>query len=223
MSKEIKELCNSIKCLTIEDKIDKIYHYIRKSQYFPKLKLLDNREVLDWCFEKLPESFKDFEEKNKTSDEKKLKINEDIWGKNIIKKYYPDINKQWTNKFGEFLAEDIYLLKNLPTQKPPIKEGLHPDLECEECIIEVKIGTYFTRGTAHEKILGCPIKYRNVYILYKKPLKILCIGRAEKEMVDNYKLINPEDENGKKLVEFYKKELNIEYVTMKDLLLSLII
>lgn len=56
------------------------------------------------------------------------------------------------------------------------------DLETKNYMVEVKTGTYLTGGTAHEKILGTPLKYANVPTLTNKRLYILCIAGAEHYM-----------------------------------------
>jgi hypothetical protein len=64
--------------------------------------------------------------------------------------------------------------------------------------MEVKCGTYYTNGTAHEKILGCPFKYADIPILYSKPLKIVCIGGAEKICREQYGNLSGEKCIGRK-------------------------
>ena len=59
----------------------------------------------------------------------------------------------------------------------------HPDLDLETFkeMIEVKTGSYFTTGTAGEKVPGVPWKYSEVPDLYGKPLLIILIGGDKKE------------------------------------------
>ena len=102
--------------------------------------------------------------KNKTADKATLKVLEDKWGQNILKKRRPDLklDKQWTNKFGEHLCEEICIIKGKEYNKPINKNHYEPDLEIDEYIIEAKTQTFYTEGTAGEKILGCPFKYAEV-------------------------------------------------------------
>ncbi len=160
--------------------IDKICEFI-STIVDKRIILLRKKEVIMWLFGNL--SFLSIiEKKNKTLNEKKYKILEDKWGKDNLKIRRPDLNpsKQWTNKFGEHLCEEIYILLGKEISKPIKKEYYQPDSEIDDYIIETKTGTFYTKGTAGEKILGCPFKYAEIPELYSKPLKILCIGGAEK-------------------------------------------
>jgi len=100
----------------------------------------------------------------------------------------PDLklDKQWTNKFGEHICEEIYFLLGKSVSKPIKQDHFQPDTEIDDAIIEAKAGTFYTDGTAGEKILGCPFKYADIPRLYGKPLKILCMGGAEKICRESY-------------------------------------
>jgi hypothetical protein len=133
-----------------------------------KIVLFRNSNVVNWIFgdlsfiiENIPKS--------------KYKEKEDEWGRNVLKIKRPDLvlDKQWTNKFGEHIIEELYMLINKPINKPNKINHLQPDLESEDFIIEVKTQTYYTTGTASEKILGTPYKYADIPTLYNKPLKIV--------------------------------------------------
>jgi len=109
---------------------------------------------------------------------------EDAWGRAVLKERRPDLklDKQWTNRFGEHLCEELF-----PGVTKPVKKNhFQPDLETPGYIIEVKTQTFFTSGTAGEKILGTPFKYADVPALYGKPLKIVCVGGAEKVCRESY-------------------------------------
>jgi hypothetical protein len=189
----------------------------------PKIVLLRQKEVIQWLFGDL--SFLPaIEKKNKTSDEAKYKVLEDKWGQATLKIRRPDLklDKQWTNMFGEHLCEEIYTLLGKAVTKPVKKEHFCPDREVDDSILEAKVGTYFTTGTAHEKILGCPFKYAEVPDLYGKPLKILCMGGAEKICRESYGNLpgvkfSPQK---KKFLDFFR-ENRIEYIGASDILRSL--
>jgi hypothetical protein len=189
----------------------------------PAIVLLRQKEVIQWLFGDL--SFlPDIEKKNKTKDTEKYKVLEDKWGQAMLKIRRPDLklDKQWTNMFGEHLTEELYTLLGKTVTKPVKKEHFCPDREVDDSILESKVGTYFTTGTAHEKILGCPFKYAEVPDLYGKPLKILCMGGAEKICRENYgnlpgKKFSPQK---KAFLDFFK-EKGIEYVGASDILRSL--
>lgn len=188
----------------------------------PKINLLRNKEVIQWLNGDL--SFlPDIEQKNKTTDEAKLKVLEDNWGRRMLKLRRPDLklDKQWTNKFGEHLCEEFYMLLGSTVSKPEKKEHFQPDLQTENYIIEAKAGTFHTGGTAGEKILGCPFKYADIPSLYGKPLKIVCMGGAElicREQYGNLPGIKTTIQKNK-FLEFFRQN-HIEYIGATDLLLS---
>jgi hypothetical protein len=111
-----------------------------------------------------------------------IKAEEDIWGKEMVRKYTNNkVRKQWTTIFGESIAKELYTSNGSLLITPTKVAKFRPDFETENEVIEVKTGTYWTSGTAHEKIAGVPYKYSEIPIIYGKPLKIVCIGRAEEE------------------------------------------
>lgn len=186
----------------------------------PKIILLREKEVVQWLFGDL--SFlQAVDKKNKTVDQTKYKVLEDKWGQAMMKIRRPDLklDKQWTNKFGEHICEEIYSLQGKVVTKPIKKNHYQPDSEIDDAIIEVKTGTFHTSGTAGEKILGCPFKYSELPDLYGKPLKILCIGGAEKVCRENYGNLpgikcSPQK---KKFLDFFR-ENRIEYIGVSDIL-----
>jgi hypothetical protein len=205
---------------TIE--IKKVCEYIA-SNTNNNIILLRKKEVIQWLFGDL--SFlPPIEKKNKTSDEVKYKVFEDKWGQEILKIRRPDLklDKQWTNKFGEHICEEIYFLLGKSVSKPIKKEHYQPDSEVDDAIIEAKAGTFHTAGTAGEKILGCPFKYAEIPDLYGKPLKILCMGGAEKVCRESYGNLPGAkcSKQKKKFLDFFR-ENRIEYIGASDILRSL--
>jgi len=202
--------------------VTKFIDYVSKIDN-PKIVLLRQKEVVQWLFGDLSFLPK-IEKKNKTKDTKKLKVLEDAWGRAILKLRRPDLklDKQWTNKFGEHLCEEIYTLVGKNVTKPPKKNKLQPDSEVDDAIIEAKAETYFTTGTAGEKILGVPFKYAEVPKLYGKPLKILCLGGAEKECREEYgNLVGINTTPQKQIfLDIFRKN-GIEYIGATDILKSL--
>jgi hypothetical protein len=202
--------------------IDKVCQFISKNTD-KRIVLLRNREVIMWLFADL--SFlPSIEKKNKTKDDAKYKILEDKWGQGMLKTRRPDLklDKQWTNKFGEHLCEEIYILLGKEVCKPVKKEHYQPDSEVDDAIIEAKAGTFYTGGTAGEKILGCPFKYAEIPDLYSKPLKIVCIGGAEKVCREQYgNLAGAKCSiHKKKFLDFFKQN-RIEYIGVTDILKAL--
>jgi hypothetical protein len=193
--------------------------------------LLKNPDVIKWLFngvDKIDEFRSITDKKYKSIKEKEsaMKKAEDKWGKAIMKLKAPKLkfNNQWTNKFGEYLAIELYKLIGYENITKPIKmNGLLPDMEVEDYIIEVKTGTYYTSGTAHEKILGTPFKYADIPQLYGKPLKILCIGGAEMRCRNDYGNIKGKktSKSRQKFLDFYK-ENGIEFISFTDILGDLI-
>lgn len=189
-----------------------------------KIVLLRNKEVLQWLLGDL--SFlPQIEHKNKTADTAKYKVLEDEWGRRVTKVRRPDLklDKQWTTCFGQHVAEEILMLMGKKVSKPIPQHGYDPDREVDDAIWEVKTETYFTEGTAGEKILGCPFKYAEIPSLYGKPLKILCMGGAEKSCRTQYGNLpgvkcSPQKQ---KFLDFFR-ENQIDFVGATDLLLSLV-
>jgi len=202
--------------------ITQVYEFISNIKN-PKIILLREKEVIQWLFGDL--SFlQAIEKKNKTQDSKKYKVLEDKWGRKIVKIRCPKLklDKQWTNKFGEHLCEEIYMLLGKDITKPKKKMNYQPDSEVDDSILEAKAGTFYTGGTAGEKILGCPFKYAEIPGLYNKPLKIVCMGGAEKVCREQYgNLTGAKTTRQKqKFLDFFK-ENSIEYVAATDLLIKL--
>jgi hypothetical protein len=203
--------------------IDTVYECI-ESNTDERIVLLKNREVVMWLFGDL--SFlPPIEPKNKTSDEAKYKVLEDKWGQDMLKTRRPDLklDKQWTNKFGEHLCEELYTLLGKEISKPKKKEHYQPDSEVDDAIVEAKAGTFHTNGTAGEKILGCPFKYAEIPDLYSKPLKILCMGGAEKVCREQYgNLAGAKCSTQKQRFLDFFKENRIEYIGATDILKALV-
>ena len=201
--------------------MNKFYNITSKSSNIILLKQL---EVIQWLLGDLT-YLPEIEKKNKTQDNKKYKILEDEWGQNMLEKKRPDLKKhgQWTTKLGEHICEELLIILGKTPHFPENKKGYEPDIEVEDAIWEVKAQTYFTDGTAGEKILGVPFKYADVPELYGKPLKILCIGRAEELSRNHYGNLygSKTTEKKKKFVEFYK-ENGIEWIGATELIKQIV-
>lgn len=202
--------------------ITKFLEFVSKVED-PRVILLREKEVVQWLFGDL--SFlPEIEKKNKTTDEKKYKVLEDKWGQDMLRIRRPDLklDKQWTNKFGEHICEEIYFLLGKAVSKPVKKENYQPDSEVDDAILEAKAGTFYTGGTAGEKILGCPFKYAEIPDLYGKPLRIVCMGGAEKVCRESYGNLPGKkcSLQKKKFLDFFR-ENRIEYIGASDILRSL--
>lgn len=186
--------------------------------------LLREKEVIQWLFGDL--SFlPDISKKNKTADEKQYKVLEDKWGQEMLRIRRPDLklDKQWTNKFGEHICEEIFTLMGKHVTKPINKRHYQPDSEVDDAILEAKAQTFYTSGTAGEKILGAPFKYAEVPELYGKPLKIICMGGAEKVCRESYGNLPGKKCSAQKnkILECFR-EIGIEYIGATDILRSLL-
>jgi len=190
-----------------------------------RIVLLKEKEVIQWLFDDTSFLPGISEFSSKAKDIEKKKVLEDKWGRAILKKRRPDLklDGQWTNNFGQHICEEYLLLINKSIIKPIIKEGKQPDLETDDSIIEVKTCTYFTTGTANEKILGVPFKYANVPMLYGKRLKIFCLGGAEKASKTQYGNLLGEKTNPvqRAMLEYFSS-LQIDYYAFSELLKELI-
>lgn len=174
--------------------------------------------------------------KSKTKDNEQCKKLEDEWGQSMLAHIRPDLKKsgQWTTVVGERLHGELQTMLGQTYIKPHNIHGYQPDGETENCIWEVKTQTYFTSGTAGEKILGVPFKYADVPVWYQKPLKIVCLGGAERDGRLQYGILpggggsgtvdekNPMTENRQKILNFWRNELNIEYIGATDLMQQIV-
>lgn len=189
-----------------------------------KLKLLNNKEVIKWCYQGITSiSLKNTNNKKKLEKSKKI---EKEWGNTIMK---TTDNKQWTTKLCENLVMEalIELGKNNVRKTAKKKSSIrnkkyNPDLECDEYVYEVKGRSWCTTGTAGEKILGVPLKYGELPRLYKKPLRIILVGYQEYEAREKFGFGDLLDKNNqtpelKESLAFHKKH-NIEYVAFTDIL-----
>ena len=189
-----------------------------------RISLLKNKEVIRWLFHDTsflpPTSGRTAKERLNTNIE-----NENNWGRSVMRLRRPDLafGNQWTGPFGEYLCEEIYTLLGKECSVPENINGLEPDRQIDNNIIESKTQTYFTPGTAGEKILGVPFKYADVPELYVKPLIIVCIGRAEKLCRETYGILPGPSCTPKKqrFLDFYKQE-GITFIGATDLLKQLI-
>ena len=154
----------------------------------------------------------------------KRREHEAEWNMKIMKEIRPDLFKKEHSQaslfgpFGEILVKEYYILNNeFKTDKPDKKGGHDLDLETIREMIEVKTGSYFTTGTAGEKIFGVPWKYADVPRLYNKPLLIILLGGDKKDSELVYESEIPEREELKR---FWKSK-NITFICFKKLLNSL--
>ncbi len=149
---------------------------------YPDLKLLENKEVIRWCYEPITKV-----SLLNSYDTKKLKAANNIerdWARSII----GGTGNQWTTKLCQDLVREGLIklgrrnVRSTTTKRSSVRDKSYsPDLECDNYVYEVKGRSWSTSGTAGEKILGVPLKYGELPRLYKKPLQIILVGYQEYE------------------------------------------
>jgi len=187
-------------------------------------KLLDDPEVVRWCYEGITEiSLKNTSNSEKLKQPKKI---EDEWGDQVIG---GNGGGQWTTRLCQnVVAEALVLLgrknvrKTEPKKSSVRNKRYEPDLESDEYVYEVKGRNWSTSGTAGEKILGVPLKYGELPKLYKKPLQIILVGYQEYEAREGFAFGDLLDEKTQteelqESLAFYR-EHEIEYVAFTDIL-----
>jgi len=125
------------------DKVTKLISSTRDK----RIVMLRNKEVIQWLVDDLSFLPSIEKTKNKSKDELRYKNLEDEWGRQVLKSRRPDLklDKQWTNKFGEYIAEELYILNKTSVLKPVKKNNYQPDLETDSAIIEVKTDVHISR------------------------------------------------------------------------------
>jgi hypothetical protein len=172
--------------------------------------LIDNTEVIMWINQQHASFIRNKKE-------------EDAWGRALMHAKFPSIpfNKQWAGMAGEVIAKEaLTRLGYTVTVPKKIKGLITPDLETEEALFEVKCGTYYTSGTAHQKLDGVPNHYKDTLETLKKPLIILCIGQAEVHARKNTLLADYRTMKKGFTQEYLElcAKYNISYVGLSDLL-----
>jgi hypothetical protein len=188
------------------------------------LKLLDNLEVIRWCYEGITDvSLKNTSNKNELKEPKEI---EKKWGNNVIQTID---GKQWTTVLCQDLVKEALIklrrknVRKTEAKKSSLRDKKYiPDLECDDYVYEVKGRSWSTPGTAGEKILGVPLKYGELPRLYEKPLQIILVGYQEHEAREKFAFGDLLDKDNqtpelKESLAFYK-EHDIEYVAFTDIL-----
>lgn len=187
-------------------------------------KLLENKEVIRWCYEGITDvSLMNTESEKALREVKEI---EKDWGNRILG---TTDGKQWTTILCQELVMEalIRLGRNNVRKTEQIKSSIRdknydPDLECDDFVYEVKGRSWCTPGTAGEKILGVPLKYGELPRLYKKPLQIILVGYQEYEAREKFAFGDLLDSNNqtpelRESLKFFKDN-EIEYVAFTDIL-----
>jgi len=195
------------------------------------LKLLNNPEVIRWCYTGITPSTL-VNTSNKTLLNKSRNMEKE-WANNLLRKHFNYDNdkeiKQWTTKLGEEIVREVLLAMNINVYKQRTsykssisKKTYEPDLECDKHLYEVKARNWTTPGTAGEKILGVPMKYSELPHLSGKPVKIILVGFQEEEAKTGFGFGNLLCKNNcnpiaSSMIDCYKN-LGFEYVGLTHLL-----
>ncbi len=176
-----------------------------------KFKPQQQKDIIKWAITPYVNGLK-IKKKSK-KDRKIAAQNEKAWGNNLINMVN---NGNWTTKLGEGIIHDILIKMGKNPRKPQKLCCYEPDWETDDCIYEVKTSNWTVGGTAGEKVLGTMYKYSDIPIIYKKPLKIICIAYQEYELTNsNTKIFGDISENKKQFLEL-AKTMNIKYVKFGD-------
>ena len=188
-----------------------IHSIVRNSRRFVSVKRYTHTNtkfdaIIDWA-QKCP---------NGVGGNTMTNVEERTWGNNMIGQTG---NVQWTTKLGENLVFTLLERLGQNPRRPVSRGGYKPDWETDDLIYEVKTRNWNTRGTAGEKVYGCPFKYAQIPLLYNKPLLIVCVAYQEYELTygntpvfgDN---LGPVHEG---FIEFYKSN-DIEYLKCTELI-----
>ena len=187
-------------------------------------KLLNNPEVIKWCYQGITDvSLKNTESEKKL---KEAKEEEKQWGNNVMGTIE---GKQWTTLLCQNLVKEALdklgrkNVRSTTAKKSSLRNKKYdPDLECDDYVYEVKGRSWCNPGTAGEKILGVPLKYGELPHLYNKPLKIVLVGYQEYEAREKFAFGDLLDKNNqtkelKESLAFFKEQ-EIEYVAFTDIL-----
>lgn len=194
--------------------------------------MLDNSEVIKWCFEGVTEvTLANLASFPKSAGSKKkllenANITERDWGNRLMG---TEDGGQWTTIFCENLVKEALEklkrknVRSITSKKSSLRDiDYKPDLECDDYVYEVKGRSWTMTGTAGEKILGVPLKYGEVPRLYHKPLKIVLIGYQEYEARNEWQFGDLLDSNNQtqelKDALAYHKKHGIEYIGFTEIL-----
>tara|TARA_B100000925_G_scaffold290886_1_gene277233 strand:- start:2410 stop:3006 length:597 start_codon:yes stop_codon:yes gene_type:complete len=159
------------------------------------------------------------------SNYKDIRKKERKWGISKIKKYKIPFNGAlnfWSGPFGEHYIYSVLINRGNEARRPDPMNGFTPDWECDDYIYEVKTRNYTSTGSIGEKALGIPLKYCEIPELYKKPLKIVLVGKMEFEGIHKYGIIKNDNysqnisEIKQKLIDVYKG-FGIEFIGASQL------
>lgn len=116
-------------------------------------------------------------------------------------------------KIGELIFSKYLQLKNIDYKCQSVCGSHVVDFETATSFYEIKTRSYNVSGTAGEKIISVPHKYRHIPKIYGKPIDIILIGNQE---LDDRGVFDTDVENSK-FIELIK-EFGFKYVKFSTLL-----
>lgn len=200
--------------------------------------ILENQTLICWIygigiFEEIC-SRKNFGPKDpnriKKKHVKELAICERQWGQKLQLEYNDKKNDQWSGQIGEkFIKElikskghNIYGVDYISQLEG--KSAVKPDIVMENNLIEIKTRTYFTPGTAGEKLSDIGFKYNGINKLNDCYTIALCVGYQLYDAIDKgyYPLVHKNHKrdqetalqflkNNENFSVYFKKLTDIDY------------
>lgn len=214
---KVRQNKQSLVCLDKVHQNKQILVCLDKTKQIVMPPLLQEPIILDWVYGR--GIYKQLSGTNKAT--------EIPWGNKINQTHFGQLGNtvQWTTRIGEGIVKTILQALGHNVWRPkgrlcPVSgHNVCPDLETEDAVYEVKSRNYSTTGTAGQKILGTPLHYSEVPKIFGKPLRIVLVGYQEMEAIEDFCLFDvPDGSNRKRILEFFKNELQISYLKCSDLL-----
>ena len=151
---------------------------------------------------------------------------ESAWGDELKRHLPTPTDASWTGPVGEHIAEALLAVAGRVVQpkkryyhyNPTDKRTILSDGELDDYVLEIKSQTYYTSGTAGEKIPTVARKYAWVPRVSNKKVLVICLGKAE-QIARTYCLFkDPSAPAEDKAYQELDATFNIEYLAGTDLL-----
>ena len=151
---------------------------------------------------------------------------ESAWGEELKQLLSTPTDASWTGPVGEYIAaalltvsgKTVHPKKRYYHYDPSDKRTILSDGELDDYVLEVKSQTYFTPGTAGDKIPTVARKYVWVPRVSGKKVWVICLGKAE-QIARTYRLFaDPTAPEEDKAYQALDARFNIDYLAGTDLL-----
>ena len=151
---------------------------------------------------------------------------ESAWGEELKQLLSTPTDASWTGPVGEYIAvallavagKTVHPKKRYYHYDPTDKRTILSDGELDDYVLEVKSQTYYTTGTAGDKIPTAARKYAWVPRVSGKNVWVICLGKAE-QIARTYRLFadhNAPEED--KAYQALDARFNIDYLAGTTLL-----